>query len=93
MEMGDYTIEEISQIAKEIKAVHRQAYRVYLPLTEDICSRIAAEDEVEHLLDCLLDFGSDEKMLQLYKQVCRKYVYLYPACIKFYIETYRKMWE
>lgn len=90
--MSGYISEEISQIAKEIKEVHRQAYQLYFPLTEDICSRTATEDEVEHLLDCLLDFGPDKKMLELYKQVCRTYIYLYPACIKFYIETYREMW-
>ena len=91
--MSGYTSEGISQIAKEINEIHGQAYQLYFPLTEDICSRTATEDEVEHLLDCLLDFGPDEKILGLYKQVCRKYVFLYSAWIKFYIETYREMWE
>ena len=91
--MSNYTIEGISQIAEEIKEIHRQAYQVYFPLTEEICNRTATENEVEHFLDRLLDFGPDEKILGLYKQVCRKYVSLYPACIKLYIETYREMWE
>lgn len=35
----------------------------------------------------------DEKMLGLYKKVCRRYLYVYPACIKDYIAAYREMWE
>ncbi len=35
----------------------------------------------------------DEKILKLYKMVCGRYLYVYPDCIKFYIEAYREMWE
>lgn len=45
------------------------------------------------MLDCLLDFACDEKILKLYKMVCRRYLYVYPSCIKFYDEAYREMWE
>ena len=34
-----------------------------------------------------------EKMLGLYKRVCRKYLDIYPGCIRDYIEAYREMWE
>ena len=34
-----------------------------------------------------------KKLLGLYKRVCRKYLDVYPDCIKFYIEAYREMWE
>jgi hypothetical protein len=68
-------------------------YEVYLPLAEDVCSRTVSEAELSHLLDYLLDFACDEKILGLYKKVCRKYLYVYPRCIKFYIEAYWEMWE
>ncbi len=32
-------------------------------------------------------------MLGLYKRVCRKYLNIYPGCIRDYIEAYREMWE
>lgn len=35
----------------------------------------------------------DEKILGLYKRVCRRYLYIYPGCIKLYIEAYREVWE
>ena len=85
--------EKIYQIAEQIVQLHQKAYGVYLPLVEDVCGRIVSEDELSHLLDYVLDFACDEKILWLYKKVCRKYLYVYPRCIKFYIEVYREMWE
>ena len=52
-----------------------------------------SEDEMSHLLDYLLDFACDEKILGLNKGVCRKYLDIYPGCIRDYIEAYREMWE
>ena len=85
--------ENIYQIAEQIVQLHQKAYEVYFPLVEDVCNRIVSEDELSYLLDYLLDFACDEKMLGLYKKVCRRYLYVYPDCIKFYIEAYREMWE
>lgn len=58
-----------------------------------MCSRIVSEDELSHLFDYLLDFACDEKILELYKRVCRRNLYVYPSYIKLYIEAYREMWE
>ncbi|MCI9025678.1 MAG: hypothetical protein HFG92_14870 [Dorea sp.] len=85
--------ERIYQIAEQIVEIHQKAYEVYLPLVEDVCSRTVSEAELSHLLDYLLDFACNEKILVLYKKVCRRYFYTYPGCIKFYVEAYREMWE
>lgn len=85
--------ESIYQIAEQISRLYQEAYDVYLPLVEDVCSRKVSEDELSHLLDYLLDFTCDEKMLGLYKKVCRRYLHVYPRCVKYYIEVYREMWE
>lgn len=85
--------EKIYRIVEQIVQLHQKAYEVYLPLVEDVCSRIVSEDELSHLLDYLLDFACDEKILGLYKRVCRRYLYIYFGCIKSYIGAYREMWE
>lgn len=85
--------EEIYQIAEQIVEIHQKAYEIYFPLVEDACSRTVSEDELSHLLDYLLDFTCDEKILELYKRVCRIYLYTYSSCVKFYVESYREMWE
>lgn len=85
--------ERIYQIAEQIVEIHQKVYEVCLPLVEDVCSRTVSEDELSHLLDYLLDFACDAKILKLYKRVCRRYLYIYPGCIKLYVEAYREMWE
>lgn len=85
--------ESIFQIAEQINQLHKKAYDTYLPLVDDVCRREVSEKELSHLFDLLLDFACDEKIVVLYKRVCRRYLYTYPNCIKFYIEAYRNMWE
>ena len=63
--------ESTYQIAEKISKLYQEAYDVYLPLVEDVCGQKVSEDELSHLLDYLLDFGCDEKILGLYKKVCR----------------------
>ena len=85
--------ESTYQIAEKISKLYQEENGVYLPLVEDVCSRKVSEDELSRLLDYLLYFAWDEKILGLYKKGCRRYLYLYPSCIKDYIEAYREMWE
>ena len=84
--------ENIFRIAGRIAQLYQEAYETYLPLVDDVCNRKVSEDELSHLLDYLLGFAFDEKILVLFKRVCRRYFYVYPSCIKFYIEAYREMW-
>ena len=65
-------MKNIYQIAEQIVQLHQKAYKVYLPLVEDVCSRTVSEDELSHLLDYLLDFACDEKSWD---------------CIKGYVES------
>lgn len=37
--------EKIYHIAEQIVQLNKKAYEVYLPLVEDVCSRIVSEDE------------------------------------------------
>ena len=80
------------QITETVHQINKQAYATYLPLVEDVSRRKVTKEELEHLLDYLLDFVCDNKMLDLYKRVCKNYLETYPDCIKFYIEAYREMW-
>ncbi|MCB6608068.1 hypothetical protein V3C10_17710 [[Clostridium] symbiosum] len=85
--------ESIYQIAEKISKLYQEVYDAYLPLVENVCNREVSEGELSHFLDYLLDFACDEKILGLYKKVRKRYLYVYPRCIKFYIEAYWDMWE
>ncbi len=83
----------IKEIAKEIQRIQDMAYINYKPLVDSIVTRNASEDEVEHLLDYMLDVCLDEKMLGLFKRVCRRYYKQYPEMIASEIYTYKELYE
>ena len=82
--------DKISKLAETLAGIQERAVIEYTPLVDDICSRIAKEDEVEYLLTWMFDFVENEQMLLLFKKVCRTYLYTYPEVVGFYIMEYRK---
>ena len=68
--------ERIYQSAEHVVGIHQKAYEVYLPLAEDVCSRTVSEAELSHLLDYLLVFACDEKILGLIRK-CVENIYMY----------------
>lgn len=70
----------------ELNKIRQQAYEIYLPIVEELCNREVSEEELSHCLDYLLDFADDASMLELYKKLCRRFVYTYPGCINFYVK-------
>lgn len=85
--------EELKPLIQQIHRLYDDAVVAYTPLVEDICNKRATENEVEWMLDWLLMYACDERMLQLYKRVCRTYLEMYPESIAFYILEYKKEYE
>ena len=85
--------EDIKKIACMITELDGLAYSTYKPIVEDICTRMASESEVEHILDYMVGMCNSDRMLNLFKRVCRKYIYLYPEMITSEIYTYKDMYE
>lgn len=83
----------ILEMAKSLSDLQDRAVEAYRPLVDDICSRKAKEEEVDHLLTWMFDFVEKEQMLLLYKKVCRTYFYTYPETVAFYILEYRKRYD
>lgn len=78
---------------QQMKIINDHAVIAYTPLVDDLCSRKASQNEVELMLDYLLMFAGDDRMLALYKRVCRTYWQTYPESIAFYIMEYRKEYD
>ena len=61
---------------------------------EEFCARkYATANEVGRMLDYLFEFADDERILLMYKKVCRRFVYDYPETISYYIMEYRKEYD
>ena len=81
---------DISDLVKSLARIYDDAVVRYTPIVNDICNRKASEDEVDNLLTWMLDFVRDERMLNLFKKVCRAYIYIYPEVVGFYVMHYHK---
>ena len=58
-----------------------------------VAGRITAEKEIERIMDGLLDFGDDEKVLALYKKLCRHVYTFYPQMVGKHIAIFRMQFE
>ena len=87
-------INEIELIAESIKNLFTQAFLIYKPIVDDICSGRKVEcKELEDVLDGLLSMCLSDEMVNLFKRVCRKFYYQYPEIITDYVLFYKEMYE
>ena len=84
---------DINAIVERIQEASELSYNYYKPLVESIIAEKASEKEVEYLLDYMLDACHDERMLNLFKKVCRRYYNLYPEMIVSEILAYKEWYE
>lgn len=86
--------EEIKRLAEILNQLAQQAYEQYEPLVNNI---IASQNkDVNHIcrtLDYLLDFCYDDKMLLLYRRLCRYLLDIDPQATASYVKAYREMWD
>lgn len=81
----------IKELTRELTQIRERAAIEYTPIVEEFCARKqASENEVGRMLDLLFGFADDERILLMYKKVCRRFVYEYPETISFYIMEYKK---
>ncbi len=89
----DSLLEGIKGIVDQMEKLADMAVVQYTLLVNNICSRKATRNEVELLFDYMFCFLGNERMLQLFKQVCRHYFYIYPSSVHSYILDYRKEYD
>ena len=84
----------IKELAKGLMLIRERAAIEYAPIVEEFCARKhATANEVGRMLDYLFEFADDERILLMYKKVCRRFVYDYPDTISYYIMEYRKEYD
>lgn len=87
-------IEELNKLGEMQLQLAQQAYTSYLPVVEGIInSKETDNNRIELTLDYMLEFCFDEKVLALYKKLCRYYVNINPQGTVDYIQYYRERWD
>jgi hypothetical protein len=85
---------EIRKLAECIKLLAGQAVNEYGKEVDAIISSHSKDQQhIEHTLDWMLDFCWDERMLVLYKGLCRYYWNINQRATASYINFYREMWD
>jgi calcineurin-like phosphoesterase family protein len=92
----DYTPVSLGKLIKEgilsdIVDLHRMTIN---KAVERLCDNLdSTENDVGLMLDYLLSFCGNSKVLGLYKKVCRTFYEIYPACISDYIKYYLEEYD
>jgi hypothetical protein len=94
MDRYDPMSEQIINLARSLRELQQQAAEQYEPVVDGILlTRSRDTQHIEHTLDRLLDFCGDERVLRMYKQLCRHYWTIDPVATADYINAYREYWD
>lgn len=81
-------------LVQSMRILTRQAEAEYSIEVEDIIEFGDRDPKrIERLLDLILDFCFDKKVLVLYKKLCHYYFPIDPRATASYIYAYREMWD
>lgn len=85
---------DIKAIVKQFSNLANEALKVYTPIVNEIIEKQNQdENHIQRTLDYLLDFCFDEKMLTLYRRLCRYYWDINSQATANYIDYYREMYD
>lgn len=85
---------EIRETVREISRLMDNAYEQYSQLVEQVLKgRITENQEIERIMDGLVDFGDDPRLLELYKTLCHHVYNKHPALVREHIALFRSQFE
>jgi len=85
---------DIRGIAKELQAIYLQAESLYASAVNSIIQRKSKDTkEIEKLLDYMLDFADNERILISYRKLCRYYYNINPQTTAEYIQLYKERYD
>ena len=91
--MTEEQLDGFKELAESIQQKKHQAYQIYKEAVDRIyADNVQNATEIEHLLDYILTYSSDEKMLLLFKKLCRHYYKIDPIATAEYVAIYKDMW-
>ena len=84
----------VKNLVGQMQSLHLQAIDTYTPIVNELIQRQCNnQKEIERVLDGLLDFASDERILNLFRKLCRYYYQINPQATANYIQYYKKQYD
>lgn len=92
--MTEEQLDGFKELAETLNQNTKQAFEIYKDAVDRIYSdNVQNVNEIERQLDYLLTYCADEKMLLLFKKLCRHYFKIDPVATAEYVAMYRDLWE
>jgi len=92
--MTEDDLNGFKELAESINKITQEAFIIYEAQVDEIYhNKIKDEKEIEHVIDVLLGYCYDDKMLLLFKRLCRYYYEINPKVTYEYVNIYREMWD
>lgn len=90
----DTLIANIRHIAEAFGPLTERAVSIYAPMVEDLLWRNVQDvKEIGHLLDSMFAFCPDDRILQLYRRLCRHLYFIDAAAAMDYVNMYREYYD
>ena len=87
-------VEELRPLVEARNHLARKAETGFAMQLSDIIREGCKDPKrIEWLLTCMLDFGFDDRILALFKKLCRYYYPIAPDATARYVYSYRDMWD
>ncbi len=92
--MTEEKLNGFKELAESINKITEDAYLIYEPQVDRIYrNKVKDEKEIERVLEALLDYSYDDKMLLLFKKLCQYYYKINPTVTYEYVMIYRDLWD
>lgn len=92
--MTEEELDGFKELAESIKKNTQEAFEIYEVQVDRIYrNKVKDEKEIERVIEVLLDYCYDDKMLLLFKRLCRYYYEINPIATYEYVNIYRELWD
>lgn len=92
--MTEEELDGFKELAESIQKNTQEAFIIYEVQVDRIYrNKVKDEKEIERVIDVLLDYCYDDKMLLLFKRLCRYYYEINPSATSEYVNIYRELWD
>lgn len=92
--MTEGELNGLTDLAESINKITQEAFIIYEPQVQRIyLNKVKDEKEIERVIDALLDYSYDNKILLLFKKLCQYYYKINPVITYEYVMIYRNLWD
>ena len=89
MENYESALNEIKEIVEGITSLTNAAYQHYSALVDAVLrDEITDAKQIERIMDGLVDFGDDNRFIDIYRKLCRHVYYNYPELVGEHVALY-----